>query len=282
MPSYQEPAFAGRTRHHRHLCNPRHPCSFYCSDARRSSRCLYDTKGWLLGDATASQRGAYLWRHPKAVRYLLRVFWGTHSAFRVAVVLIAMAVLIDIALSSLAGYFGELLDEVIMRITDIFLALPELIVAMAIVTAIGHSLKRVTIALTVVSWPSYARLIPGDILQAREEGYIEASRGLGASSGGLCMTQGILLGIRSCIALRLHNIVLLQCSSVSKTTITLSDSPCASDGIMSWRKLHSRHASRPKGPAPCQRSVYNGRLLSYNRGYAIGCYGVIGRNLTGR
>jgi len=111
------------------------------------------------------------------------VIWGTRSAFQVALVVMAISVLIGIVLGSLAGYFGGVLDEVIMRITDIFLAFPALILAMAIVTIIGPSLKSVMIALTVVWWPSYARLIRGDILQVREEDYVEAARGLGASSG---------------------------------------------------------------------------------------------------
>jgi peptide/nickel transport system permease protein len=110
------------------------------------------------------------------------VIWGTRSAFQVAFVVIGIVVLVGIVLGSLAGYFGGLIDEVIMRITDIFLAFPALILAMAIVSAIGPSLRSVIVALTVVSWPSYARLIRGDILQVREEDYIEASRGLGASN----------------------------------------------------------------------------------------------------
>jgi peptide/nickel transport system permease protein len=110
------------------------------------------------------------------------VIWGTRSAFRVALVVMAITILIGIALGSLAGYFGGLLDEIIMRITDIFLAFPFLILAMAIVLALGPSLKSVIIALTAVWWPSYARLIRGDILQLREEDYVEAARGLGASS----------------------------------------------------------------------------------------------------
>jgi len=69
-----------------------------------------------------------------------------------------------------------------MRITDVFLAFPSLILAMAITAALGPSLRSVMIALTLVSWPSYARLIRGDILQVREEDYVEASRGIGASS----------------------------------------------------------------------------------------------------
>jgi peptide/nickel transport system permease protein len=115
------------------------------------------------------------------------VIWGTRTAFRVALVVMAITLLIGLILGSLAGYFGGLLDEVIMRITDIFLAFPALILAMAIVSAIGPSLRSVMIALTVVWWPSYARLIRGDILQVREEDYVEASRGLGASSRRVIM-----------------------------------------------------------------------------------------------
>jgi len=110
------------------------------------------------------------------------VIWGTRSAFYVGLVVIGVVLSVGIVLGSLAGYFGGVIDEVIMRITDIFLAFPALILAMAIVAALGPSLKTVIIALCVVSWPSYARLIRGDILQVREEDYIEASRGIGASN----------------------------------------------------------------------------------------------------
>ncbi|MGA8849294.1 MAG: ABC transporter permease [Dehalococcoidia bacterium] len=115
------------------------------------------------------------------------VIWGTRTAFRVVIVVMGISVIIGLALGSLAGYFGGVLDEVIMRITDIFLAFPALILAMAIVAAIGPSLRSVMIALTVVWWPSYARLIRGDILQVREEDYVEASRGLGASNARVIM-----------------------------------------------------------------------------------------------
>jgi len=119
------------------------------------------------------------------------VIWGTRSAFRVGLVVIGAVLLIGIVLGSLAGYFGGLIDEIIMRITDIFLAFPALILAMAIVAALGPSLKTVMIALAVVSWPSYARLIRGDILQVREEDYIEASRGLGASSARVILRHAL-------------------------------------------------------------------------------------------
>lgn len=110
------------------------------------------------------------------------VIWGTRTAFEVALVVMAVALLIGITLGSLAGYFGGLLDEIVMRITDIFLSFPALILAMALCVALGPSMRSITIALMVVWWPAYARLIRGDILQLREEDYVQASRGLGASN----------------------------------------------------------------------------------------------------
>lgn len=111
------------------------------------------------------------------------VIWGTRTAFRIALLVMSITILIGLLLGSLAGYFGGILDEVIMRITDIFLAFPALILAMALLMALGPSVTSVIIALCIVWWPSYARLVRGDILQIREEDYVEASRGLGASSG---------------------------------------------------------------------------------------------------
>lgn len=109
------------------------------------------------------------------------VVWGARSAFKVGLAVIGMILVIGIVLGSLAGYFGGIVDEIIMRVTDIFLAFPSLILAMAIVAALGPGLNSVLIAITVVSWPAYARLIRGDILAIREEDYVEAARGVGAS-----------------------------------------------------------------------------------------------------
>lgn len=109
------------------------------------------------------------------------VIWGTRSAFQVGLIVIGIVLVIGILLGSLSGYFGGIIDEIIMRITDIFLAFPPLILAMAITVALGPSLQSVMIALSTVSWPPYARLVRGDILAVREEDYIEATRGIGSS-----------------------------------------------------------------------------------------------------
>ncbi len=112
---------------------------------------------------------------------LYGVVWGTRSAFRVGLVVVGATVTIGVVLGSLAGYFGGLVDEVIMRVTDVFMAFPALILAMAITVALGPSLNSVMLALVIVSWPSYTRLIRGDILTVREEDFVQASKGIGAS-----------------------------------------------------------------------------------------------------
>ena len=109
------------------------------------------------------------------------VIWGTRSAFRVGILVIGVTLLIGISLGAIAGYFGGVIDEIIMRITDIFLAFPALILAMAITVALGPSLNSVIIALIIVQWPSYTRLVRGDILAVREEDYVQATRGVGSS-----------------------------------------------------------------------------------------------------
>ena len=110
------------------------------------------------------------------------VIWGTRTAFLIGLSVIGAVLAIGILLGSLAGYFGGIIDEVIMRISDVFLAFPTLNLAMAITIALGPSIQSVMIAIVVVSWTVYARLIRGDILAVREEDYVEAARGIGSSN----------------------------------------------------------------------------------------------------
>jgi peptide/nickel transport system permease protein len=163
------------------------------------------------------------------------VIWGTRSAFRVGLTVIGVVLLIGVVLGSLAGYFGGLIDEIIMRITDIFLAFPALILAMAIVAALGPSLKTVIIALAVVSWPSYARLIRGDILQVREEDYIEASRGLGASSGRVILRHALPNAIYPTLIMASLDIGAIVLSAAALSFLGLG----APEGYADWGQLTS-------------------------------------------
>jgi peptide/nickel transport system permease protein len=163
------------------------------------------------------------------------VIWGTRSAFRVGLVVIGIVLAVGIILGSLAGYFGGIVDEIIMRITDVFLAFPGLILAMAIVAALGPSLKTVIIALSVVSWPSYARLIRGDILQVREEDFIEASRGLGASSSRVILRHALPNAIYPTLIMASLDIGAVVLAAAALSFLGLG----APEGYADWGQLTS-------------------------------------------
>ncbi len=112
---------------------------------------------------------------------LYGVIWGTRTAFEIGLVVIGSILIIGLTLGSISGYFGGYVDEIIMRITDIFMAFPSLILAMAVTIALGPSITTIMIALITVSWPPYARLVRGDILSVREEDFVKASKGVGCS-----------------------------------------------------------------------------------------------------
>jgi peptide/nickel transport system permease protein len=96
---------------------------------------------------------------------------------------VIMAGLVGTAVGIVAGYVGGWLDEALMRVTDIFFAFPSLILAMAIAGALGPSLQNALIAVAVVTWPVYARLIRGQVLVLRDREFVLAARSVGASHG---------------------------------------------------------------------------------------------------
>lgn len=113
---------------------------------------------------------------------LSRIMAGARISLGIATVILAIAIPVGTLVGLGAGYFGGLVDELLMRITDIFLAFPALILAMAIAAALGPNLRNTVIALTLVYWPWYARLIRGQVLQIKERDYVEAARSVGVGS----------------------------------------------------------------------------------------------------
>ncbi|MCH7802842.1 MAG: ABC transporter permease [Acidobacteria bacterium] len=109
------------------------------------------------------------------------IIWGTRTAFKIGLTIISMALLVGITLGSLAGYYGGWLDEVLMRFTDIILAFPAIVLAVVIVAVLGPSLSMVVLAIALVAWPSYARLLRADILSVKQREFVLASRALGAT-----------------------------------------------------------------------------------------------------
>jgi peptide/nickel transport system permease protein len=111
---------------------------------------------------------------------LSRLLYGARISLLVGFMVVAGSLLIGGALGLAAGWFGGWVDELMMRVTDIFFAFPGLILAMAIAAALGPSLQNALIAITAVTWPVYARLVRGQVLTLKQREYIEAARVVGA------------------------------------------------------------------------------------------------------
>ena len=111
-----------------------------------------------------------------------RILSGAKYSLRVGLIVIAIAGFVGASVGVIAGWFGGRVDNFIMRTADVFLAIPGLILALAIVSALGFGLTNVMIALSITWWPWYARLIRGITLSIREKEYVIAASSSGASS----------------------------------------------------------------------------------------------------
>jgi len=113
---------------------------------------------------------------------LSRVIYGARISLPYALLLVILSALIGSTIGAISGYFGGKVDSVIMRITDIFFAFPGIILAMAVAAALGPEIRNAVIAVTIVAWPVYARLVRSLILNAKQNDYVTASSLLGSSS----------------------------------------------------------------------------------------------------
>ena len=111
-----------------------------------------------------------------------RVLYGARISLLVGIVVVGVSATVGIALGAIAGYFGGPVDEVISRIIDVLLAFPGLLLAIALVAVLGPSLTNVVMALTLIGWVGYARLVRGQVLRAREFEFVQAARALGATT----------------------------------------------------------------------------------------------------
>jgi peptide/nickel transport system permease protein len=112
---------------------------------------------------------------------LSRVIAGAGLALQSSLVIICSAIVIGTILGLVSGFYGGVVDEILMRITDVFIAFPGLVLALAISAALGPSLIHAMIAISAVWWPGYARLIRGQVLTLKQREFVYATRALGAS-----------------------------------------------------------------------------------------------------
>jgi peptide/nickel transport system permease protein len=124
--------------------------------------------------------------HPLGTDYLGRDVWarilfGGRSSLSIGFLVVTVASVIGIPLGATAGYYGGWIDNLIMRITDMFLAFPPLLLAIAIAAALGPSFINAMIAIAFTWWPWYARLVRAQTLSLREQYFVEAARSIGVS-----------------------------------------------------------------------------------------------------
>jgi peptide/nickel transport system permease protein len=113
---------------------------------------------------------------------LSRVLAGARISLLVGLVVVGVSAVIGTTLGAVAGYFGGRIDLTISRVMDVLLAFPGLLLAIALVAVLGPSLVNVVLALTVIGWVGYARLVRGQVLRAREFEYVIAAKALGAGT----------------------------------------------------------------------------------------------------
>ncbi len=111
-----------------------------------------------------------------------RIIHGARISLPYSLLLVALSATLGTIIGAISGYAGGKIDSVIMRITDVFFAFPGIVLAMAVAAALGPQIRNAVIAVTIVAWPVYARLVRGLILNAKQNDYVTASALLGSSA----------------------------------------------------------------------------------------------------
>ena len=112
---------------------------------------------------------------------LSRILYGGRISLLVGVSTVTISLLIGLLIGSLSGYFGGWVDQLLMRLVDILMAFPGMLLAIAFTAVLGPSLSHVILALCLIGWTGYARLVRGEILALREKEFIHAAQALGSS-----------------------------------------------------------------------------------------------------
>jgi peptide/nickel transport system permease protein len=113
---------------------------------------------------------------------LSRLLYATPRDALAAVLVVLVGIIVGMLVGTTAGYFGGMVDEILMRLTDTFLALPGLILAIAIAVLLGSGYSSALIALLIVWWPTYARFFRGQVVTIKNRAYVEAAKFSGISS----------------------------------------------------------------------------------------------------
>jgi peptide/nickel transport system permease protein len=171
------------------------------------------------------------------------VVWGTRTAFKIGLFVVGIAALIGVTLGAISGYYGGIVDEVLMRVVDVMWAIPTLVLAMTIVVAFGRGLDKIMIALALVGWRWYVRVIRSEILTLRDQDFVQAAKIMGVSD--------IKIILRHIIPNAIYPVLIMATMDVGSMVITAS--------FMSFIGLGA-----PKGFADW------GQMVALARNYIVG------------
>jgi peptide/nickel transport system permease protein len=138
-------------------------------------------RDWANVDAPPGTAGHILGTTNDGGDVLYGIVWGARLSVRLSLTVVAAAVAIGLIVGSLSAVLGGKVDEFLMRIVDVFLSVPELIFPLAIAAVLGPSFTNIILALSLVLWAKYARIIRSQILRVRESTYVEATSAIGDS-----------------------------------------------------------------------------------------------------
>lgn len=161
--------------------------------------------------SNAGPSAAHLLGNDKLGRDILsRLIYGSRQSLQMGVIAVAIAATIGIALGAFAGYYGGWVDNLSMRLLDIYQAVPMFLLCVALAAVLGPSLRNAIIALGIGTVPGYARIMRASVLTVREKEYIEAARAVNASNGKIIIKHiipnaigplivQITMGVGACI-----------------------------------------------------------------------------------
>jgi peptide/nickel transport system permease protein len=132
------------------------------------------------------------WEHPMGTDQLgrdqlSRIIYGTRTTFELSILVVALASTFGVFIGIISGYFRGITDEILMRLIDVLLAFPSIILALVIIGALGPGVFNTIVAISLVGWLFYARVARATTLSIREKEYIEGARAMGCSDGYICL-----------------------------------------------------------------------------------------------
>jgi peptide/nickel transport system permease protein len=134
---------------------------------------------------TADASGTLLGTTSQGYDIYYGLMWGARTAFRIGVLVVGIGLVVGTLVGATAAYLGGWVDNVLMRFTDMVIAVPALVLALVIVMVLGNSIVNLMIAIAAVAWPSYARLVRGEVLRIKQLEYVTGAQAMGRRAFGI-------------------------------------------------------------------------------------------------